>query len=84
MIILEEDLDVSTDIFWYFHQLLPLLKEDESLYCVSAWNDQVSVSQLEKSPLPSSGKNLHLYSVPVPCRSNNGCIFAPSPVLNTS
>ena len=45
MIILEEDLDVSTDIFWYFHQLLPLLEEDESLYCVSAWNDQVSVSQ---------------------------------------
>ena len=43
MIILEEDLDVSTDIFWYFHQLLPLLEEDESLYCVSAWNDQVSV-----------------------------------------
>lgn len=40
MIILEEDLDVSTDIFWYFHQLLPLLKEDQSLYCVSAWNDQ--------------------------------------------
>jgi len=46
MIILEEDLDVSTDIFWYFHQLLPLLEEDESLYCVSAWNDQVRVSQI--------------------------------------
>ena len=44
MIILEEDLDVSTDIFWYFHQLLPLLEEDESLYCVSAWNDQVHVA----------------------------------------
>lgn len=40
MIILEEDLDVSTDIFWYFHQLLPILREDESLYCISAWNDQ--------------------------------------------
>lgn len=46
MIILEEDLDVSTDIFWYFYQLLPLLESDESLYCVSAWNDQVSVSQI--------------------------------------
>lgn len=40
MIILEEDLDVSPDIFWYFYQLLPLLEEDQSLYCVSAWNDQ--------------------------------------------
>ena len=47
MIILEEDLDVSTDIFWYFHQLLPVLEEDESLYCVSAWNDQVGVSQIQ-------------------------------------
>lgn len=42
MIILEEDLDVSPDIFWYFYQLLPVLEEDQSLYCVSAWNDQVS------------------------------------------
>lgn len=42
MIILEEDLDVSQDIFWYFYQLLPVLEEDQSLYCVSAWNDQVS------------------------------------------
>ena len=41
MIILEEDLDVSPDIFWYFNQLLPVLEEDQSLYCVSAWNDQV-------------------------------------------
>ncbi|CAH3198689.1 unnamed protein product, partial [Porites evermanni] len=28
MIILEEDLDVSPDIFWYFYQLLPVLEED--------------------------------------------------------
>ena len=41
MIILEEDLDVSVDIFGYFSQLLPLMDQDESLYCVSAWNDQV-------------------------------------------
>ena len=41
MIILEEDLEVSVDIFSYFSQLLPLMDEDESLYCVSAWNDQV-------------------------------------------
>ncbi|XP_046860055.1 protein O-linked-mannose beta-1,2-N-acetylglucosaminyltransferase 1-like [Xenia sp. Carnegie-2017] len=40
MIILEEDLDVSVDIFSYFNQLLPLMDTDESLYCISAWNDQ--------------------------------------------
>ena len=41
MIILEEDLDVSVDIFSYFNQFLPLMDTDESLYCISAWNDQV-------------------------------------------
>ena len=40
MIILEEDLEVSTDIFDYFSQTLPLLETDPSVYCISAWNDQ--------------------------------------------
>eukprot|EP00112_Aurelia_sp_Birch-Aquarium-sp1_P004363 Seg1493.5 transcript_id=Seg1493.5/GoldUCD/mRNA.D3Y31 product="Protein O-linked-mannose beta-1 2-N-acetylglucosaminyltransferase 1" protein_id=Seg1493.5/GoldUCD/D3Y31 len=40
MIILEEDLDVSKDIFHYFSQTMPLLESDPSLYCISAWNDQ--------------------------------------------
>nr|XP_046914678.1 protein O-linked-mannose beta-1,2-N-acetylglucosaminyltransferase 1-like [Dermatophagoides farinae] len=39
-IILEEDLDVSPDFFSYFGQTMPLLEQDPSLYCVSAWNDQ--------------------------------------------
>jgi beta-1,2-N-acetylglucosaminyltransferase len=39
-IILEEDLDVSPDFFQYFSQTMRLLDEDESLYCISAWNDQ--------------------------------------------
>ncbi|XP_075676818.1 protein O-linked-mannose beta-1,2-N-acetylglucosaminyltransferase 1-like isoform X2 [Dermatophagoides pteronyssinus] len=39
-IILEEDLDVSPDFFGYFGQTMPLLEQDSSLYCVSAWNDQ--------------------------------------------
>lgn len=39
-IILEEDLDVSPDIFSYFSQTQRLLEEDDSLYCISAWNDQ--------------------------------------------
>ncbi|XP_022239615.1 protein O-linked-mannose beta-1,2-N-acetylglucosaminyltransferase 1-like isoform X2 [Limulus polyphemus] len=39
-IVIEEDLDVSPDFFSYFSQTLPLLDEDDSLYCISAWNDQ--------------------------------------------
>lgn len=41
LIILEEDLDVSADILSYFKQLLPVFENDESVYCISAWNDQV-------------------------------------------
>lgn len=40
MIILEEDLDVSKDIMDYFSQLIPVLASDQSVYCISAWNDQ--------------------------------------------
>lgn len=39
-IILEEDLDVSLDFFSYFSQTVSLLEEDDSIYCISAWNDQ--------------------------------------------
>ena len=39
-IILEEDLEVSDDIFDYFSQTYPLFKRDSSIYCISAWNDQ--------------------------------------------
>ncbi|KAI2809946.1 Protein O-linked-mannose beta-1,2-N-acetylglucosaminyltransferase 1 [Blomia tropicalis] len=39
-IVLEEDLDVSPDFFSYFAQTMHLLDTDESLYCISAWNDQ--------------------------------------------
>ncbi|XP_020913620.2 protein O-linked-mannose beta-1,2-N-acetylglucosaminyltransferase 1 isoform X3 [Exaiptasia diaphana] len=40
LVIIEEDLDVSVDILSYFKQLLPVLEKDESLFCISAWNDQ--------------------------------------------
>ena len=40
VIVLEEDLDVSPDFFSYFSQLVSVLENDPSLYCVSAWNDQ--------------------------------------------
>ncbi|CAM4625415.1 hypothetical protein PO909_005631 [Leuciscus waleckii] len=39
-IVLEEDLDVSIDFFSFLSQTINLLREDDSLYCISAWNDQ--------------------------------------------
>ena len=39
-IILEEDLEVSDDIFDYFGQTCPLFESDSSIFCISAWNDQ--------------------------------------------
>ncbi|KAJ7986264.1 hypothetical protein DPEC_G00338140 [Dallia pectoralis] len=39
-IVLEEDLDISVDFFSFLSQTIHLLNEDDSLYCISAWNDQ--------------------------------------------
>ncbi|KAM8873869.1 protein O-linked-mannose beta-1,2-N-acetylglucosaminyltransferase 1 isoform 2-T2 [Spinachia spinachia] len=39
-IVIEEDLDISIDFFGFLSQTLHLLEEDDSLYCISAWNDQ--------------------------------------------
>ncbi|KAB0399858.1 hypothetical protein E2I00_002231 [Balaenoptera physalus] len=36
-VVLEEDLDIAVD---FFSQSIHLLEEDDSLYCISAWNDQ--------------------------------------------
>jgi len=38
-IFLENDLTVSPDFLWYFRITAPLLQEDPTLFCVSAWND---------------------------------------------
>ena len=46
VIILEEDLDVSPDFFSYFSQTIGLLEQDPTVYCVSAWNDQVRLRLL--------------------------------------
>lgn len=40
LIFLEEDLQVAPDFFSYFESTAPLLDQDKSLYCISAWNDQ--------------------------------------------
>ncbi|XP_041270199.1 alpha-1,3-mannosyl-glycoprotein 2-beta-N-acetylglucosaminyltransferase [Onychostruthus taczanowskii] len=38
-IVVEDDLEVAPDFFEYFQAVLPLLQEDRSLWCASAWND---------------------------------------------
>ncbi|XP_046480650.1 alpha-1,3-mannosyl-glycoprotein 2-beta-N-acetylglucosaminyltransferase isoform X1 [Neodiprion pinetum] len=38
-IIVEDDLDVAPDFFEYFLGTYPLLVKDNSLWCISAWND---------------------------------------------
>eukprot|EP01116_Phalansterium_solitarium_P019540 TRINITY_DN549_c0_g1_i5.p1 TRINITY_DN549_c0_g1~~TRINITY_DN549_c0_g1_i5.p1 ORF type:complete len:357 (+),score=52.37 TRINITY_DN549_c0_g1_i5:488-1558(+) len=38
-IVLEDDMEIAPDFFEYFAAMLPLLRSDTSLLCVSAWND---------------------------------------------
>ncbi|KAJ0055148.1 hypothetical protein NL108_011176 [Boleophthalmus pectinirostris] len=39
VVIVEDDLEVAPDFFEYFRALYPILRDDASLWCVSAWND---------------------------------------------
>ncbi|XP_033624802.1 alpha-1,3-mannosyl-glycoprotein 2-beta-N-acetylglucosaminyltransferase-like [Asterias rubens] len=48
VIIVEDDLDVSVDFFEYFLATYPLLKEDPTLWCVSAWNDNGKESRISR------------------------------------
>ena len=34
---------MSPDFFSFFSQTVRLLEEDPSIYCISAWNDQVDL-----------------------------------------
>lgn len=52
-IVLEEDLDVSVDFFSFLSQTIHLLDQDDSLYCISAWNDQVGTEPPQPEPLSS-------------------------------
>uniref|UniRef100_A0A1B6MN63 Alpha-1,3-mannosyl-glycoprotein 2-beta-N-acetylglucosaminyltransferase n=1 Tax=Graphocephala atropunctata TaxID=36148 RepID=A0A1B6MN63_9HEMI len=49
VVIIEDDLDVSPDIFEYFLGTLPLLQADPTLWCVSAWNDNGKISLVDKT-----------------------------------
>ncbi|KAA3679528.1 alpha-1,3-mannosyl-glycoprotein beta-1,2-N-acetylglucosaminyltransferase [Paragonimus westermani] len=39
VIVVEDDLDIAPDFLEYFAATLSLLKADQQLFCVSAWND---------------------------------------------
>jgi len=39
LIFMEEDLEVAPDFFSYFESTAPLLQQDNSILCISAWND---------------------------------------------
>ena len=46
---LSDDLEVSVDFFEYFLALHPLLRDDPTLYCISAWNDNGKRSVIDES-----------------------------------
>ncbi|KAM7538020.1 hypothetical protein Aperf_G00000072861 [Anoplocephala perfoliata] len=48
-IIVEDDLDIAPDFFVYFYSLAPLLLEDKSLFCISAWNDNGKATLIDTS-----------------------------------
>ena len=39
VVVIEDDMSVSVDFFNYFTNFAPILEEDKTLWCVSAWND---------------------------------------------
>ena len=49
VIIVEDDLEVSPDFFEYFEATLPLLRNDPTLWCVSAWNDNGKKGLIDES-----------------------------------
>ncbi|XP_077534489.1 alpha-1,3-mannosyl-glycoprotein 2-beta-N-acetylglucosaminyltransferase-like [Haemaphysalis longicornis] len=50
VIVLEDDLDIAPDFFEYFASLLPVLRGDPSLFCISAYNDNGKPWHISRSP----------------------------------
>lgn len=48
-VIVEDDLDVAPDFFEYFKATLPILQKDETLWCVSAWNDNGKFALIDRN-----------------------------------
>jgi len=49
VVVVEDDLEISPDFFEYFTATLPILNSDESLWCVSAWNDNGKTGLINES-----------------------------------
>ncbi|XP_005998175.1 alpha-1,3-mannosyl-glycoprotein 2-beta-N-acetylglucosaminyltransferase b [Latimeria chalumnae] len=49
VVIVEDDLEISSDFFEYFRSAFPLLREDPSLWCISAWNDNGKEQMVDAS-----------------------------------
>ena len=43
-----DDLDISPDFYEYFSATFPVLHQDPSLWCVSAWNDNGKVGMVSE------------------------------------
>ena len=56
-----DDLDVSPDFFEYFAATYPILRNDPSLWCVSAWNDNGKGNMVADDPGRGSSGHLTLY-----------------------
>uniref|UniRef100_A0A224YSS7 Alpha-1,3-mannosyl-glycoprotein 2-beta-N-acetylglucosaminyltransferase n=1 Tax=Rhipicephalus zambeziensis TaxID=60191 RepID=A0A224YSS7_9ACAR len=50
VLIVEDDLELSVDFFEYFLALHPILKNDPTLFCVSAWNDNGKAGLVADDP----------------------------------
>ncbi|XP_065679339.1 alpha-1,3-mannosyl-glycoprotein 2-beta-N-acetylglucosaminyltransferase isoform X1 [Hydra vulgaris] len=46
-IIVEDDIDIAPDFFEYFLATRPLMELDQSIYCISAWNDNGKVDSVD-------------------------------------
>ncbi|KRT83747.1 hypothetical protein AMK59_4564 [Oryctes borbonicus] len=49
VIIVEDDLEVAPDFFEYFTATYPLLLEDPTLWCISAWNDNGKIGLVNEN-----------------------------------
>jgi alpha-1,3-mannosyl-glycoprotein beta-1,2-N-acetylglucosaminyltransferase len=49
VIVVEDDLEFAPDFFAYFEATLPVLREDKTLMCVSAWNDNGKEALIDES-----------------------------------
>ena len=55
---ISDDLDISPDFYEYFSATFKILHEDDSLWCVSAWNDNGKGGMVSDD----AGRKIDIYS----------------------